>query len=215
MRSGHGGERAALGVLVGFAALSTALWPATAYADSLVSSQNPSVVGDQVTFTYTFSITCADGAQVEFKVDGQSYAPTTVQNPTGIQITATLTLAFSAAGDHTVVATYTALPPNPGSPCSGSAALVQTVSPAPPAPPPQSSPTPTVAPEPSPSESPSQLESSPSPSASPTPASGARISLASTGSSSSLQGGLLAIGAVALAIAALASYRDSRLRRRT
>lgn len=141
---------------------------ATVHADngSLTSSINPSVPGQQVTFTYSFTLGCADGAQVTFTVDGDSHgAGSAIVN--GIQASASYSTTFSTAGDHAIVAAFDGSPmPN----CAGtSPPLVQMVSePPPPAPPPPpDSPAPTVAAEPTPSASPTPAAAeAPSPAAS-------------------------------------------------
>jgi hypothetical protein len=148
-------------------ALYGALWLGigTAYADGeLTSSANPSAVDQDVTFTWAFTLTCSDGAQVIFTVDGQSHSAS-VNITDGIHVAATYTTSFSTAGGHSVVATYDGSPmPN----CSGSSpTLVQVVN-APAPPPPGPGPSPPAA-EPTPSESPSPLAVE-----SPIPASGAR-----------------------------------------
>jgi hypothetical protein len=150
-------------------ALYGALWVgiSTVYADGLTSEPNPSEVGQTVTFTYSFTMPC-DGAVVTFSIDGQSYGAGS-STTDGTHFTAVYAMAFSTAGNHTVVARYDASPAS----CAGtSATLVEVVNaapPPPPPPPPEPSPTPPAA-EPSPSESPSPVAVE----ASPTPASGVR-----------------------------------------
>ena len=144
---------------------------------SLVSSANPSIAGQRVTFTFTFPLTCADGATVTFTVDGRSYGPDTYSNPTGIRVDATVSRIFTTTGNHLVRAAYTAgVAPDPT--CGDSRSLTQRVKPRPS--PVSTKPSP-VAPSPAHSAAPK-----PTPSASPAtppgptaggPASGARVSL--------------------------------------
>lgn len=100
-----------------------------AFADemALVSSANPSVVGQRVTFTVTFPLTCADGASVTFTVDGRSFGPDSYSNPGGTRVQASLSRIFTTPGNHAVGATYTAgVAPDPV--CGGSRSLIQRVS---------------------------------------------------------------------------------------
>src|SRR5712692_5398184 len=169
-----------LGVALGLA-IASALWVAigTVHADGgrLTSSANPSVTGQQVTFTYSFPLGCADGAQVTFTVDGETHGAS-ASIPDGLHATATFSTTFSTAGNHTVVAAFDGSPmPN----CVGSSPpLIQAVTapeppaPPPPPPPPPDSPTPSAVAEPTPSESPT-----PAPAETPSPgASKARLNLA-------------------------------------
>ena len=162
-----------LGVAFGLA-IASALWVAigTVHADGgqLTSSANPSVTGQQVTFTYSFTLGCADGAQVTFTVDGETHGAS-ASIPDGLHATANFSNTFSTAGNHTVVAAFDGSPmPN----CAGtSPPLIQVViapeppAPPPPPPPPPDSPTPTVVAEPSPSEAPTPaVAETPSPAAS-------------------------------------------------
>jgi len=116
----------AAGVLAGVAI--NLLAPSTAFAGgmSLVSSANPSYVGQKVTFTATFPLTCSDGARVVFVVDGRSFGPDAYDNPTGIKVTATLSRVFTSSGAHRVSASFTAgIPPDPV--CQDARSLVQHV----------------------------------------------------------------------------------------
>ena len=144
---------------------------------SLVSSANPSIAGQRVTFTFTFPLTCADGATVTFTVDGRSYGPDTYSNPTGIRVDATVSRIFTTTGNHLVRSAYTAgVAPDPT--CGDSRSLTQRVKPRPspvatkPSPV-APSPAHSAAPKSTPSASPATL---PGPTAS-GPASGARVSL--------------------------------------
>src|SRR2546427_1292715 len=97
---------------------------------SLVSSANPSIAGQRVTFTFTFPLTCADGATVTFTVDGRSYDPDTYSNPTGIRVDATVSRIFTTTGNHLVRSAYTAgVAPDPT--CGDSRPLTQRAKPQP------------------------------------------------------------------------------------
>ena len=164
------------------AALIVAILPArSALADemTLVSSANPSAVGQKVTFTAVFPLTCANGASVTFTVDGKSFGPDTYDNRTGIKVTVTLSRVFQTRGDHVVVARYNAgVAPDPI--CSDSHRLTQKVKPQlqprpskPPANAP--SPAPITSPKPTSPAPPAAHSPSPSPSSS---ASGPRLNFA-------------------------------------
>jgi hypothetical protein len=140
-----------------------------AYADGVTSSPNPSVVGQTVTFTYSFTMPC-DGAVVTFTIDGQSHGAG-ASTTDGTHFTAVYAMAFSTAGNHTVVASYDSSPQA----CAGTTpGLVQVVAaPAPPQtpppppplapPPPDPSPSPSAQPVPTELPSPAAVERSPSP----------------------------------------------------
>ncbi|TMC72079.1 MAG: hypothetical protein E6J18_06135 [Chloroflexi bacterium] len=143
---------------------------------SLASSANPSTAGQRVTFTFTFPLTCADGATVTFTLDGRGYGPDTYSNPTGIRVYATLSRTFTTTGNHLVRAAYTAgVAPDPT--CGDSRSLTQRVKPQPSPIAPRPSP---VAPSPAHSVTTKPTSSASPATASPTaggPASGARVSL--------------------------------------
>ena len=184
------------------AVLTAALWMAigTAYAatGALTSSANPSIVGQEVTFTWNFTLGCADGFNSTFTIDGQSFPGQ--GSIKGINATTTYTTSFSTSGDHTVVATYDGSPmPN----CTGtSPVLVQTVSE--PAAPATSPPSPVAEPSPSPSPSPSESPAE-SPAATPTAplvpvASGTRVNLTNQ-RTPAVPGTLVALVAIFLSVA--------------
>jgi len=103
-----------------FAAGIVAFTPTTALAadstaTAVISSANPSVFGQSVTFTATVADT-TNGAgnptgAVDFSIDGG--APTTVplQNNGGPVLTAKLTISSLGVGNHTVAAAYTSNDP--------------------------------------------------------------------------------------------------------
>lgn len=111
-----------LGVVAGalfaagmFAFVPTAALAADSTATAVVSSVNPSVFGQAVTFTATVTDT-TNGAgnptgSVDFSIDGG--APTTVplQNNGGLVLTAKLTISTLGVGSHTVTAAYTSNDP--------------------------------------------------------------------------------------------------------
>ena len=203
--------------MAGGLALCGALWLGTTpgYADGLTSSPNPSVVGQTVTFTWSFTMACSDGAQVTFTVDGQNHgASSTTSN--GIHFTSTYATAFSSVGNHMVTATYDGSPmPN----CRGtSPPLIHRVTappPPPPPPPPPSpappapSPIPTVEPKPTPSMSPS-----PAPAETPTAAaSTTRVDAVMTNRGSTIPVGVAILVLATLAIATGVLLLRRRIRR--
>jgi hypothetical protein len=181
------------------------LHPVTALADSIVSSANPSVVGQTVTFTATFAVYCADGARASFTVDGTSVA--FQMSSQGPIFTAAFSTSSLSAGTHTVAFTWSAgVAPDPT--CGGTTSLTQTVNP--PAPPPaaDTTPAPTPAPPVEPAPSPSAQATAPptSPAASP-----ARLKL-TAGRDDAPTAKLVAAGALVLVALGVIALRISRRR---
>jgi carboxylesterase type B len=94
-------------------------------ATALVSSVNPSLVGQSVTFTVTVTATSGTPAGTVTFTNNGSPMGTATLNASG---EATITPAFGHTGAHTIIATYSG---NAGFATSTSAALTQTVNPIP------------------------------------------------------------------------------------
>ncbi len=193
----HARARARLLEFAAAAAAGIAILTSTAAAadDSLTSSADPSVAGRPVTFTASFVPYCADGATVDFTVDGD-VTPADSVSVSGSQGTASLTLSTLGAGVHTITFRWSAgVPPDPT--CGGGAGLVQTVLDEPsPQPPAASSPGST--PQPPPAATP-QAPPSPAPASS-----SPRLTLTA---SSSRAYAVLGAAAVVLAVLALVLAR--------
>jgi Big-like domain-containing protein len=106
------------------AALTEVVNPIAATTTTLISSLNPSLVGQAVTFTATVASTTlgTPAGIVTFTNNGTPMGSATL-NASGV---ATITVAFGHAGSHVIIATYTGNASFTGS----SAKLTQTVNPA-------------------------------------------------------------------------------------
>jgi len=126
--------------------------PVMASTTSIHVSPAGSVVGQTVTFTATFTSSCAGTVTSHyFTIDGKGYSGT--YSHSGLSGSETLSISTLAAGKHSVAYQWRV----GGTICRGTASTTYTVA-AQPSPSP--SPSPTPSPSPSPSPTPAQLTSS-------------------------------------------------------